>query len=214
MLDLYCERMTPGFWAEPLNAITNIGFVLAAWFSWRCAVRTGQRNAVGASISGMIVAIGLGSFLFHTLATPLARWLDLLPIFAFKLCFIWLYLRRVIVLSTVSCCLLVLLFLLLLVGSMQYPGLFNGSFVYLPTLLVLVLLGSYHYQCDQAGCSLLLIAAALFCLSLWLRTIDAEACVQFQLGTHFLWHLLNALVIYLAARALLANLPATATHRC
>ena len=34
-LDLYCERLGPEFWAEPLNAISNGGFIVAAWLAWR-----------------------------------------------------------------------------------------------------------------------------------------------------------------------------------
>ena len=33
-MDLYCERLDPGFWAEPLNAVTNLSFILAALFCW------------------------------------------------------------------------------------------------------------------------------------------------------------------------------------
>ncbi len=28
-IDLYCERLGPGLWAEPLNAVTNLAFILA-----------------------------------------------------------------------------------------------------------------------------------------------------------------------------------------
>ena len=30
-IDNYCERLLPGFWDEPLNAISNLAFWLAAW---------------------------------------------------------------------------------------------------------------------------------------------------------------------------------------
>jgi hypothetical protein len=47
----------------------------------------------------------------------------------------------------------------------------------------------------------LVLAAMIFTLSLALRTIDAAACEAFPLGTHFLWHLLNAAVLYVLLRA-------------
>ena len=28
-IDLYCERLGPSFWAERVNALTNIAFILA-----------------------------------------------------------------------------------------------------------------------------------------------------------------------------------------
>ena len=31
-LDHYCERTAPGFWNEPANALSNIGFIVAAAF--------------------------------------------------------------------------------------------------------------------------------------------------------------------------------------
>ena len=84
MVDLYCERIDPGFWAEPVNALTNIGFVFAAWFTYRIAVREQAHKSSIAAIAGIIAAIGIGSFLFHTMATPFTRWLDIIPIFVFQ----------------------------------------------------------------------------------------------------------------------------------
>ena len=45
-IDNYCERIGDGFWAEPLNAITNLAFILAAFFSWRLMARLNQ-SALG-----------------------------------------------------------------------------------------------------------------------------------------------------------------------
>ncbi len=33
-IDAYCERLGPGFWGEPLNAISNLAFCLTAWLVW------------------------------------------------------------------------------------------------------------------------------------------------------------------------------------
>ena len=44
-IDAYCERLDAGFWAEPLNAATNLAFILAAvacFGLWR-----GQRENAG-----------------------------------------------------------------------------------------------------------------------------------------------------------------------
>ena len=32
---LYCERLGPGLWAEPLNAVSNLAFFGFAWKLWR-----------------------------------------------------------------------------------------------------------------------------------------------------------------------------------
>ncbi len=206
MVDLYCERVGPGFWAEPVNAFTNIGFVFAAWFIWRIAVHKQTHDSSIAAMTGMIAAIGIGSFLFHTMATPFTRWLDIIPIFLFQLLYIGFYTRRVINLPVAVIGILLLVFLGASVYGRQFPDVINGSLIYLPALLVIFVLGLYHYQSQNAERSLLLGAASLFLLSIFFRSIDNMICTQFVLGTHFLWHILNALVIYLAMRALIANL--------
>jgi hypothetical protein len=37
-----------------------------------------------------------------------------------------------------------------------------------------------------------------------LRTLDAAMCDAFPLGTHFLWHLINAALLFVLAQALVA----------
>ncbi len=206
MVDLYCERIGPGFWAEPVNALTNFGFVFAAWFIWRIAVREQAHDSSIAVIIGMIVAIGIGSFLFHTMATPVTRWLDIIPIFVFQLLYIGFYTRRVINLPVAVIGILLLVFLAASVYGRQFPEVINGSLIYAPALLVIFVLGLYHYLSQKVERGLLLGAASIFLLSIFFRSIDNMICTQFVLGTHFLWHILNTLVIYLAMRALIVSL--------
>ena len=206
MVDLYCERIDPGFWAEPVNAFTNIGFVFSAWIVWRFAVREQTIDSGIATITGMIAAIGIGSFLFHTMATPLTRWLDIIPIFVFQLLYIGFYTRRIINLPVAVISILLIVFAASAVYGRQFPHVFNGSLIYAPALLTIIILGCYHYISRKVERGLLLGAASIFLLSIFFRSIDNMICPQFILGTHFLWHILNAVVIYLAMRALIANL--------
>ena len=206
MVDLYCERIDPGFWAEPVNAFTNIGFVFAAWFTWRFAVHKQVQDSGIATMTGMIAAIGIGSFLFHTMATPLTRWLDIIPIFVFQLLYIGFYTRRIINLPVAVIGILLLVFVAAAIYGRQFPDVVNGSLIYAPALLVIIILGWYHYQGRKVERGLLLGAASIFLLSIFFRSIDNMICSRFILGTHFLWHILNAVVIYLAMRALIANL--------
>jgi hypothetical protein len=207
MLDLYCERVDPGLWAEPINAFTNICFIITAWFIWRRAARAQARDSGIAVMTGTIVAIGIGSFLFHTMATDLTRWLDIIPVFVFQLSYIILYARRVMHLPATITGILLLGFLAAVGYGWQFPEVVNGSLIYLPALLIVFVLGFYHYQSQKAGRNLLLAAASLFLLSIVFRSTDNMICTRFVIGTHFLWHILNALVVYLAMCALIANLP-------
>lgn len=33
-VDIYCERLDTTFWAEPINAMTNIGFIFASFLQY------------------------------------------------------------------------------------------------------------------------------------------------------------------------------------
>ncbi len=46
-------------------------------------------------------------------------------------------------------------------------------------------------------------AAAIFTVSIVFRTIDKMLCAAFPIGTHFLWHACNAIVLYLLFAALI-----------
>ena len=52
-VDLYCERLGPGLLAEPLNAITNLAFFIAAWLLWR------QSRIAGSLTGGVILLLAL-----------------------------------------------------------------------------------------------------------------------------------------------------------
>lgn len=202
-VDLYCERLGPGLLAEPVNALTNAAFFVAAWLLWRIARRDGALSAEIGVLVGLIVAIGIGSTLFHTLATTWARWLDVLPILLFQLAFLWTYARAAMRWRAVPAAALVVAFLGVALYARQFPHLLNGALTYAPAIVAIFALGLHQWLTDKARPPLLLAAAAVFTLSLILRTVDAAACEYFALGTHFFWHLLNAVVLYLSVRSLL-----------
>ena len=45
-MDAYCERVGMGLLAEPLNAFSNVSFLLAAWAAWVLARRVGAFGGV------------------------------------------------------------------------------------------------------------------------------------------------------------------------
>lgn len=201
-LDLYCERLGPGLLAEPINAVTNGAFFVAAWWIRARARRLGEQADPGIGLlTALVVAIGVGSTLFHTFATSWALLADVLPILLFQLVFLWLYLRRRAALGAGLALLLVGLFLLATLASRGQPQLLNGSLAYGPTLVVLLLLGWRERQRRRRP--ELLQAALVFSVSLVMRSIDQLVCPWLPIGTHLLWHLLNGVVLALAAAALM-----------
>src|ERR687898_2285691 len=96
LMDVYCERVGPGLLAEPLNAVSNISFLLAAWAAWVLASRTGTLSAGVRVLIALAASVGIGSILWHTYPTSLMLILDIVPILIFIMWFIWLYTRNVI----------------------------------------------------------------------------------------------------------------------
>jgi hypothetical protein len=201
-VDLYCERLAPGLLGEPLNTLSNAAFFIAAWLVARDARRLGAMRADIAVLVALTAIVGIGSTAFHMLATTWANWLDLVPILVFQLAFLWIYARRELRWRTLAAAALVVAFLAIALYARQFQQL-NGSITYAPALVAICALGLHHRATHPREPPLLLIAAGVFTLSLFLRTIDAAACERFALGTHFCWHLLNGVVLYLAVRSLL-----------
>lgn len=214
MLDLYCERTAPGFWAEPVNAASNIAFLVAAWLVWRIALRNRVMDRNIAAMIAVIVAIGIGSFLFHTLATTFARRLDDVPVFVFQLFYIGLYARCVMRLTPAVVVTVLVTFVGAVFVTLQFPDRLNASLVYAPALLVTLVLGLHYYLTRSRERGLLLVAALIFAFAILLRAADMAVCKVFAPGSHFLWHLLAALAIYLAMRALILCFSARRSGLC
>ena len=194
MIDLYCERTAAGLLNEPLNAASNLGFLFVAALAWH---RARQRGLTDLGIlAAILAAIGFGSGLFHTFATAWAQWLDVLPILAFQVVFLALYLRRVAGLAAAPVGAAVGVFVLTAIAAAQSPAVLNGSLGYLPALVVLGWLGLDAWR--RSGRLSLALAASLFTLALVARSVDNALCATWPWGTHFLWHLLNAVVLHLA----------------
>lgn len=204
----YCERGRDAtFWAEPLNAVSNFAFLIAAALALRAwlARPQNERGGVELALTALVAVIGIGSFLFHTFATRWASVADVAPIGIFMLYYLGYALRRFVGLGLIW----VLAGLALFIAALWFsetarcgdgPCL-NGSLGYIPALVVLAGIGGWlAVQRHPAGRPIL-IGAAVFALSLSLRTIDRQFCpytvivASRPLGTHFLWHMLNATLL-------------------
>jgi len=96
MMDAYCERVGMGLLAEPLNAVSNVSFLLAAWAAWVLATRTGTLSTGVRVLIAIAASVGIGSILWHTYPTMLTLILDIVPILIFLIWYIWLYTRNVL----------------------------------------------------------------------------------------------------------------------
>lgn len=240
-LDLYCERLTPGLWGEPLNALSNIAFWLAALVLWRLRARRRARASHGNTqqwhweldvLLVMLLLVGAGSLAFHTFATRWAVALDAGFIALYLHSYVAIYAHRVMRLGWRWAWLGIPVFFAL---NQLFSALWNaaspfiGSLVsalsgteathwnrgatgYLAAWTVLLLLAVHSVfpakhalaaKAERAAALPLFCAAGVFLVSLTLRQLDLPLCTQWRYGTHFAWHLLNALTLGLTAYALL-----------
>lgn len=204
-IDIYCERLDASFWAEPVNALSNLAFWVAGYFAYLAFKQTKKSPKETPYLIALLFVIGAGSFLFHTFANRWSMLADVLPILFFQILALWIFLKRFLEYTTALSLSLMLLFVIVSQGLSTYvPSSFlNGSAGYLPSLLAQWLI-AYKLQYKQSAASQRMwLAGSIFTCSLMLRSVDMSLCSQFPLGTHFLWHSLNALMLYVVVSAVL-----------
>lgn len=76
-----CEAIDPGLVAQPVNAVTSLGFVLAG-LAVLLLLTPSQRRGVGGLYALLLALVGIGSVLFHGPQTPGAKFLHDAPIVA------------------------------------------------------------------------------------------------------------------------------------
>ncbi|MGR3795274.1 ceramidase domain-containing protein [Vannielia sp. SX4] len=206
-IDGYCERLSPAFWAEPINAVTNAAFLLAALVAFLHARRIGQARGAVLVLCLLLAAIGLGSFAFHTFATRWAALADVAPIQLFSLVALGAGVHRFTGAHWPRTALLVPVVLALLIlatwGFAQVaPPALRGAVGYAPAFLSLWGFAVLLTVQGSALARTMAAAALVFTLSLTARTLDLPFCDTIPLGTHWLWHLLNAVTLALVIRVL------------
>ncbi|WP_146344692.1 ceramidase domain-containing protein [Phaeobacter marinintestinus] len=193
-IDAYCERLGPGYWAEPLNAVTNLAFILSALLMWRRA----DGVPMGRVLAVILFAIGVGSALWHTYAQGWAGAADTVPILMFILVYIFTINRDVWGLTLWPAVGLTALFIpytaALVPVFSRVPGL-GDSAGYAPVpLLILIYAGLLRNRAARTARGLA-IGAILLILSIMFRALDDPICGVWPTGTHFLWHILNAIML-------------------
>jgi hypothetical protein len=231
---LYCERGTnAALLAEPVNAVSNAAFLLAALVGlqlvmWRPPE---ERNPDLFLLPVLVLFIGLGSLAFHLYADRGTALADVLPISLFMLVYLGFALNRFLGVPVGFTVLLVIGFAAIVAmtgqvrcwdGGIGIPGpeiqsvklCLNGSLFYLPALAALIVVGLVLHERGHRAAPWLLWAAAIFAVSITLRSLDLALCDKVvmegrKVGTHFAWHVLNALMLFLLLRASLEGGPVT-----
>ncbi|MDJ0513392.1 MAG: hypothetical protein QNJ62_08105 [Methyloceanibacter sp.] len=223
---IYCERGTnEALWAEPINAISNAGFFVAALIFWQLVLwrPPEQRSADHYLFIALVFAICFGSTAFHVYADQGTALADVIPIGLFMLVYFGFALNRFLNVPPGWTVFLVAIFAGLIgaatqiqcwEGGVGFAGMapddakscMNGSVGYLPALGVLIVVSMLVAERRHKAAPYLLAATLVFAGSILLRSLDMALCESVVVedrhtGTHFIWHLLNAVVLFLLMRA-------------
>lgn len=192
--DNYCERIDATFFSEPVNLTTNLGFVIVGIYAYIMLVPKVKRYRGHIKyFSLMSIIIGFGSALFHSLANLWSQAADVIPIVIFLFSYVLFYFSKILTYSikkSLSCFMIYLIISGLFVFLIP-TELTNNSSFYLGTLGMLAFMGKN----EPFGSRYYYVASLFFALALCFRGIDMSVCEYWPLGTHFLWHTLNSLVI-------------------
>ena len=201
-IDAYCERLGTGLAAEPLNAVSNAAFFVAAIWAAHTARRRTSERVIWLLIA-LVFVIGLGSLAFHTFANRWSALADVLPITMFIYGYLGFALRRFLGCSwwEVGLGLGILLLATLGAERIMPPGFMNGSGAYLPALVASVLVSLELLRRGHPAQLNVSLASTVLFVSLIFRTADLVLCSLLPIGTHFVWHILNGLVLALYLEA-------------
>ncbi|NNF73424.1 MAG: hypothetical protein HKN02_14670 [Rhodobacteraceae bacterium] len=193
-IDGYCERVDPSYWSEPVNAVTNATFLIAAFVMWR---RSGGQGLAGV-LCVILAAIGIGSYLFHTHAQAWAALMDVVPIAVFILVYIFAANRGFWGLGLWPALGATALFIpyAAVTGPIfaALPFFEISSFYWpVPLLIALYAMALRNRVPDVARG--LAIGAGILVVSLAFRSTDELVCDAVPVGTHFMWHILNGIML-------------------
>lgn len=202
-LDMYCERAGEATaLAEPLNAFTNLAFIIAAYLVAHTllVMRKSEHKRIWDVwvLVGTLGLIGFGSGAWHMFATHATLLMDVIPIGIFIHVYVWSFSMRILRFRWWEA--------LMLWGAFQggsmwleantSPDALNGTMMYVPTYLVLLFVAAVSFAKSNPAFGTLVKVIAVWTISLTFRTMDMGWCSAFPFGTHFLWHLMNAWVLY------------------
>ncbi|AHF00035.1 ceramidase domain-containing protein [Thioalkalivibrio paradoxus] len=195
----YCERAAPGWFAEPLNTVSGLAYFVAAWQSWKQLERARWREQWDLHLlAALVAAVGLAAVLWHASGIAWLHWLDRAALGAFVVAYWSVFLVRTQRFGAVAVAVAWLLTAIGLaaLGSVLPLQAYGGTGIYMPLLALLVAAIGLAARVDRRLARDLLLASALFLLALVVRALDLVLCDWAVVGTHWLWHLLTAGLLF------------------
>ena len=192
----YCERILDGPYGEPINSFTNIFFLIISILLVKDSLK--QKEILFPLV---VLFIGLSSFAFHTFPTKLNGALDVFFIVLFMIVYSYKIYKNKLGFNIFFSSIATIFFIIF----SYYLGFYLSNFFigvssyYIVIVLHLFLLSYLFKKKLKSYKSLIYLyfATIIFIISLFFRFLDQIICPYFDKGTHFLWHILNSIVLYL-----------------
>lgn len=205
---VYCERGGPGWFVEPLNLASSLAFFVSAWQAWRQLDRSRWREQWDLHLLAALIAlIGLTSVLWHASGIPGLFWWDLGALLIFVSAYWAVFLARTQ--AWKGLIVLPIWFMTISVTVGLAAGLpaepLGGVLTVLPFVGLLLIGAGLAARVDRRLARDLVFANMILLCGLGLRALDGPLCTWVVVGTHWLWQLLLAGVVFLLVDGLLRH---------
>lgn len=202
----YCESVSLPLIEQPFNAFSSFGFILGALLLYRYAKK---HDLLGIPQLRKLIliggVIGIGSFIWHTHLSILTFAFDVIPIFSFLILYQWIWYREFTSFTTRQRVIAIGILLLAMGGaSLVYESIFlqkSNAFIPLTVWLLVTMVQQRRLHTEMA--CMHGAAATVLWFAILMRMIDVPVCPHLHDGTHYLWHLLCALALYIVTLALM-----------
>ncbi len=205
-----CERAGLGVFAEPLNVLSSFAFIFVAVaiFQYYRKHEDLERKWIWDIhvLTAITFIIGINSVIFHAFPTRVTELLDTSAIVLFIMLYFWSVLFRIgrcNFFQAGICFVAFLGFSHILVA--QFPHALNDSIGYLSSMIALIVIAVHLHLKARPSSQHFMLAALVGVVSLFCRAIDHEVCPMFPIGTHFVWHMLNATLLYILLKQIIRN---------
>lgn len=198
--------------SEPLNVLTSLLFVVTAFFLQRFFQKThAQHRHIPhyfdldiRILIGMVYVIGFSSSLLHSIPNAVTEFFDVISIALFIIVFFFSVMLRILRCRMRNIILAFIAFLFFTFSSITYlHSYMNGATSYISTMAALTMVAFYLYGRGHPSAKHFLAAGQIGIVALYLRSIDSKFCDFMPIGTHWIWHTMNAVLIAIIMRELI-----------
>lgn len=205
-----CERTGSTIFSEPLNVLSSFAFIFVAvkiYHFYRRHEDLERRWIWDIHVLTILCfIIGVNSTIFHSYPTPITELLDTVPIVLFIVIYFISVLFRIGRCNLFQAAIALVAFTgfsYFLVH--QFPQALNDSIGYLSSMVALIMIAVHLHLKARPSSQHFMLAAIIGVCSLFCRAIDHAICPMLPTGSHFMWHILNATLLYILLKQIIRN---------